>query len=138
MTDISEYRSAYGALIAASKRHDAQPTEANQQALTAAEERLRAAEKPLAAEVDTAWEANVAAIQAAKTAVAEAVAERAVVEAEVSTSALGRDPVRPILNAEELARVDVAVTAVREARDTVTAAETAFKAGVTPEQIEEV
>jgi hypothetical protein len=77
-----------------------------------------------------AWDANVAAIQDAKSVVAAAISARAAVEVECGTAARRRDPIHPVLNEAEVAQVIAARDAVVAARAAVTAAQATFKAGV--------
>lgn len=115
---------------------------AARQALTDAEQAaadarrdFAAAEAACRAEVDAAWSANLSAVQTAKAAVQAAKRAKATVEAEVGDAARSRDPVRPVLNVDEHARLQAAVAEVTAATEALGAAEATFKAGVTAEQL---
>ncbi len=133
--DLTEYTAAYQALIAAQATHHANPGSGSAKALAAASERLRAAEAPVADTVDAVWQAHVDGIAAAKAALDEARRALTATEVAVATEARARNPVRPVLSAEEMDRVEQATAAVTDARAALTAAQAAFKAGATPDDV---
>lgn len=107
-------------------------------AVEAARERFEAATAAVADLVEAAWDRNVQAIQDAKTAFVEARREQTRVEVEAGNAARARNPSAPVLTVDELDRCRAAAAATETARETVTAAELTFKAGVTGDQLDEV
>jgi hypothetical protein len=88
-----------------------------------------------AAKVDEAWQSNIDAMQTAQAAVREAVLDQARVEVECGNAAHERNPVYPVLNADEIAQVYEMTMKVAAARTELTEARQRFKAGVTEEQL---
>lgn len=106
--------------------------------LADAHRELVEATEPVAAEVEAAWRANIDAIQAAKTAGRDAMRRFAEIEVEAGNAARKRNPVRPVLNADEMARVEAVQAEIAAAREAMQTAEVQFKQGVTAEQLEAV
>jgi hypothetical protein len=104
-------------------------------AVIAAEDALRAAEEAVADEVQAAWDRNREAVAAAKATVVEARREQARVETACGTAARRRHPTYPLLNEAEHQAVESARAVVVVAAQAHDAALTAFKAGVTAEQL---
>lgn len=111
--------------------------------LKAAEKSLRAAEEPIADEIEAAWQRNIDAVQAAKQACRDAISARLKVETEVAEAVNKRlryglqRPGEVLITEEEQARLDGAVEAELAAREANVEAEARFKAGVLPEQLVE-
>jgi hypothetical protein len=125
---------AYGrARQAVLDAQDAIPAE-----LDAAHKALRLAEAAVADKFEAAWQANIDAIQTAKAVLTDAICEQARIEIECGNAARARNPVRPVLNVEEVNRVTAARVAADEAREAIGEAQQMFKAGVTVEQLEAV
>lgn len=129
--DLAAYETAYDLVVAAQDSDD--PA-----VVAAAGEQLRAATEPVAEAVQAAWDRNVAAVAHAKAAVREALRAQAAVENDAAATARARNPARPLLSADELDACHAAAQATQTARQWLADAQVAFKAGVRPEQIDEV
>jgi len=96
---------------------------------------FRNAEEPLRDVIDSVWETNRVAVQDAVKAVEQHRQQLAAVEVECGNAARNRNAVRPVLNDAEITRVQSAWAALADAKTAHEAAKTAFKDGVTVEQI---
>jgi hypothetical protein len=101
-------------------------------------EAFRAAEAPLADQVQVAWDRNHAAYQAATGLVVDALREQARVETACGDAARRRDPRFPVLTEDEKRQVMAARGAVSHAKSARASAAEVVKAGVTADQIAEV
>lgn len=145
---------AQQALVEAFERHGRQPAPATldpeappeaddltaaRGALREASEALRAAEEPLAEQIERAWEANRQAVSDAGAAAEQAHHEWTQVAIEVGNAARARrarPEDLPVPTDDEIARVEEAGRKVVEARAAYVEAQQRFKAGVTVEQLE--
>lgn len=137
MPNYAPYGAARTALLQAQAR--VAETPANEQALAAlaaAYVRLNEEEEPIRVEINQAWDNNIVSLADANQTFTEARQALAALEIETGNAARQRDPVHPIVNAEELAALETANAAVEDARTAVNDAKTTFKAGVTVEQLE--
>ena len=110
------------------------------QALAAAAARLRAAEEPLGADVQAAWERNRQDVQDAKAARRAAAQDRARIETDVCNAARRRHRGHPgpvVLTDDELSTIAAATRVVADATAALNTASARFKAGVTAAQLAE-
>jgi hypothetical protein len=137
MPDFAAYGAARNALIQAQQRVAETPgDEQALQALQTAGERLRETEEPIRAEIDQAWDNNVAARIAANQAFTDARQALTAAELEIGAAIRARGDVIP--NVEEAVRLQDAHDAVEAARSAVAVAKQTLKAGVTVEQLEAI
>jgi hypothetical protein len=139
MPNFAPYGAARQALLQAQAR--VAETPADEQALAAmaaAHERLREEEQPILVELGLAWDGNVTAIADANMAFTEARQALTALEIQIGVAARTRDPIRPVVNADELAALETANLVVEDARAALVETQQSFKAGVTVEQLEAV
>ena len=127
------YAAARKALLVAQLADEPDPA-----AVEAAQRRLVEATTPIAVEVQAAWDANIAAVQAAKVAMIDAVRKQAAVEVECGNAARARNPTYPLLNVDELDRCHEAAAVTAATRKALEEAQDLFKAGVTADQLDGV
>lgn len=121
--DVTAYAEARAELLDAQRR------------LADARAAFAAAEEPLRADIEKAWGANRAAVEAAQRAGVEALEDLQRVEAEVGDAARKRSPDRPVLNKAERERVQEALDRIEQTKADQAAVVAVFKAGVTADQV---
>jgi hypothetical protein len=127
---------AESGIVDAKSRSDTDLTTARIE-LAEAHTELDTATGPLEPLVAKAWDNNVGDVQAAKSEVVAAVTEQVRVELECGNAARARQPTRPVLSVQEIARCRDAEAATGRARQALDDTRARFKAGVTVEQIVE-
>jgi hypothetical protein len=132
-TEYDDYAAAREAVIGATDETE----------LTTASEALRQAEEPFTEQIAVAWDENRVRVGEAKQALGEALRAQAATETACGNSARQRWVLTgrqgfPVLDDEETERVVAARDDTEAARVAHEEAKSAFKAGVTVEQLTEV